>query len=43
MAIAPKKKAHKRPPILDRTQKLISSPKKFKVKGKPQAINQMKI
>lgn len=41
-AIPPKNKGQRLPPKQDRLQKFITSPKKFNLKGKPEAINQTK-
>jgi len=41
-AIPPKNRGQRTPPKQARTQKLIASPKKLSLKGKPEAINQMK-
>jgi len=38
----PKNKGQRAPPIQDKLQKFITSPKKFNLRGNPEAINQMK-
>jgi len=41
-AIPPKNKGQRAPPKQDRVQKFSTSPKKFNLKGNPEAINQIK-
>jgi len=41
MAILPKNRGQRAPPRQDRLQKFSTSPKKFNLKGKPEAINQI--
>lgn len=40
-AIPPKKKGQRPPPRQDRLQKFTTSPKKFNLRGNPEAINQI--
>jgi len=41
-AIPPKNRGHRTPPRQDKLQKFSTSPKKFNLRGKPEAMNQIK-